>query len=218
MKMQCAASCFSCDELIFEKRCPFDREAPVHFQKAGDLDAMFQRILTEPALQRYQPRAVMQPNPPTTTTTTNDDDDNHHPAPKQGPWIVVLENFLSDEECDTLIRLGAERGYEQSKDVGAQNFDGTYAATTSKDRTSSNAWCVEECWEHNVTQAIHDRLELLTGVDRMNYEYLQLLRYEEGQFYGEHHDYIDHHNDRSQGPRVRVHCEKKKNWACISSA
>ena len=54
-----------------------------------------------------------------------------------------------------------------------------------------------------VSLAVHDKLELLTGIPRENYEYLQLLRYEEGQFYGDHHDYIEHHKtDRSQGPRV----------------
>ena len=119
-----------------------------------------------------------------------------------GPWIVVLENFLSEEECDTLIHLGGEKGYEISKDVGERNFDGTYDGIESKDRTSSNAWCTEECWEHSATQAVHDRIELLTGINRTNYEYLQLLRYEKGQFYGKHHDYIEHHNQREPGVRI----------------
>lgn len=116
----------------------------------------------------------------------------------------MLENFLTDEECDVLIRLGGDRGYEQSLDVGEEQHDGTFGSKQSEERTSSNAWCIEECWEHNVTQVVHDKLEYLTGIDRKNYEYLQLLRYEERQFYGDHHDYIEHHKEgRSQGPRVR---------------
>jgi prolyl 4-hydroxylase len=31
---------------------------------------------------------------------------------------------------------------------------------------------------------------------------LQLLKYEETQFYESHHDYIDNHIDRPQGPRI----------------
>jgi prolyl 4-hydroxylase len=45
-------------------------------------------------------------------------------------------------------------------------------------------------------------LEKLTGIDRMNYEYLQLLSYEEGEFYGQHHDFIDYQVNRPQGVRV----------------
>mmetsp|Transcript_21995 Transcript_21995/g.54352 ORF Transcript_21995/g.54352 Transcript_21995/m.54352 type:complete len:125 (-) Transcript_21995:298-672(-) len=35
-----------------------------------------------------------------------------------------------------------------------------------------------------------------------NYEYLQLLEYQETQFYGSHHDYIEHHTQRAQGVRI----------------
>ena len=191
MRKECGPSCFSCDDLDFKKRCPFDPDAPVALNP-GDLDALFQRIMTEPKLAQYTPKAIMQPNPPQDSGS------------EKGPWIVVLDNFLTDEECDVLIQLGGDRGYEQSLDVGEEKYDGTFGSKQSEERTSSNAWCIEECWENNITQAVHDKLEFLTGIDRNNYEYLQLLRYEEGQFYGEHHDYIEHHKDgRSQGPRVR---------------
>jgi prolyl 4-hydroxylase len=36
----------------------------------------------------------------------------------------------------------------------------------------------------------------------MNSEYLQLLRYEVGQKYNRHHDYIDFEVNRQQGPRI----------------
>ena len=191
MEMSCAPSCFSCDKLDFDKRCPYDPHAPTHFTHPGELNAMFERILTDPALAVYQPVAKMRPNPPAGSSEA-----------LEGPWIVVLENFLSDEECDALIALGHERGYERSMDVGEQKHDGTYGAVQSKDRTSSNAWCTESCWEHDVNRAVHDRLELLTTVPRQNYEYLQLLRYDEKEFYGQHHDYIEHHINRAEGPRV----------------
>ena len=33
-------------------------------------------------------------------------------------------------------------------------------------------------------------------------ESLQLLRYNNGQYYNRHHDYIEHHEHRAQGPRI----------------
>jgi prolyl 4-hydroxylase len=182
MLKDCAPSCFRCDYLDMAKRCAFDPNLPIHFAKPGDLNTMFLRILQDPQLAVYHPRAVLQP--------------------PDGPWIVVLDNFLSDDECHTLIQLGHEQGYERSTNVGAKKYDGTYEAAKQSSRTSHNAWCVNECWQDDVTQRIHDRLELLTGVDRINYEYLQLLKYEVGEFYDRHHDYIDHHLERAQGPRA----------------
>ena len=62
MRKECGPSCFSCDDLDFKKRCPFDPDAPVALNP-GDLDALFQRIMTEPKLAQYTPKAIMQPNP-----------------------------------------------------------------------------------------------------------------------------------------------------------
>lgn len=122
--------------------------------------------------------------------------------PPKGPWVITLDNFLTDEECDTLIRLGDERGYERSRDVGEKKFDGSYDSKESKDRTSTNAWCVEECYEHEVTQNILEKITNYTEIPEENYEFLQLLQYEENQQYKSHHDYIDHHTARAPGVRI----------------
>jgi prolyl 4-hydroxylase len=49
---------------------------------------------------------------------------------------------------------------------------------------------------------VHARMQELTSIPTPNYEYLQLLRYEETQFYGQHHDYIPFHLERREGPRI----------------
>ena len=46
----------------------------------------------------------------------------------------------------------------------------------NKERTSTNAWCVDDCYENNVTQTVLNRLENITGIPDTNSEYLQLLR------------------------------------------
>jgi prolyl 4-hydroxylase len=144
---------------------------------------MFERITTEDYyIQRFQPNILSQP--------------------PEGPWVVTVENVATPEECKHLIALGAKRGYEQSQDVGARKFDGTFHAHTSDTRTSSNAWCVEECFEDPTNQNILQTVENITGIPDANSEYWQLLEYEETEFYGHHHDYIPHHKDRSQGVRI----------------
>lgn len=121
-----------------------------------------------------------------------------------GPWLVQLEDFLSPSECDRLISLGYQMGYERSKDIGQRKFDGTHDSYTSKDRTSTTAWCNKDsgCQNDPVAAAVTDRIEQLTSIPRQNWEYMQLLRYEVGQFYGVHHDYSPFHRGRPPGVRI----------------
>ncbi|EEC44990.1 predicted protein [Phaeodactylum tricornutum CCAP 1055/1] len=211
MKLQCAPACNTCDELSFDLRCPMPADdelleaknawATSANTRGGDLNGMFKRIVTDPDIAtKHQPTVHSAPmehwesRDTLTNTTTEVHDD--------GPWVVSLEDFLTPEECAVMIQLGGDQGYEQSKDVGEQKFDGTYAAVTSNERTSTNAWCVGACDEHPVVQTIHQRMESLLNIPAVNYEHLQLLRYEETQFYGNHHDFIPFHVGRRQGPRI----------------
>jgi len=177
MELSCAPACFSCHKLLFAARCPFDKNEPGAW-KEGDLDKMFTRLTTNDEFQQYTPQIHSSP---------------HKDDSPEGPWVVTLENFLSEEECETMIKLGTKQGYKRSADTGEKKFDGTkfvYGSKRSKDRTSSTAWCNSDCSEHDTTKAILDRMETVTGIPSINYEALQLLQYEQGQFYGTHHDYI----------------------------
>ena len=53
-----------------------------------------------------------------------------------------------------------------------------------------------------ITQAVVQRMEQITGIPAPNFEFLQLLRYEVGQFYKQHHDFIEYHLERKQGART----------------
>lgn len=196
MQMQCAPSCLSCDHLLFETRCPFDAEEPTIWRQGhNDLNNMFLRLVTNSEYQeKYNPKTYSKPDPT--------QQEREEFGIIDGPWVVVLDDFLSEEECKIMIDLGATEGYERSRDVGEKLYDGTYGGIESKGRTSSNAWCVEDCWKHETTQLIHERIQDLIQIPKENYEYLQLLKYEKGQFYNQHHDYIEHHLDRSPGVRI----------------
>ena len=59
---------------------------------------------------------------------------------KDGPWVLTIDNFLTDKECERLIEMGHELGYERSTGVGTMNFDDPrYEGQNGAQRTS-NEW------------------------------------------------------------------------------
>jgi len=188
MEMECAPSCKTCIKLDFNHRCPYDPDAPTIWGP-GDLNKMFERITTDPYYEQFNPTILSQPGTPIGKF-------------QDGPWVITLGNVLSEEETVKLIELGGVRGYEQSFDVGKKKFDGSYDKHLNKERTSTNSWCVEDCYENETTQAVVQRLENITGIPDTNSEYLQLLQYNVGQKYGQHHDYIPYQKERECGVRI----------------
>mmetsp|Transcript_32631 Transcript_32631/g.75071 ORF Transcript_32631/g.75071 Transcript_32631/m.75071 type:complete len:348 (-) Transcript_32631:112-1155(-) len=192
MNKECAPACRMCHYLIFDERCPFDGNQESNVFKEGDLNRMFERIVSD---ESYQEKYGI-----TVYSKPGGDADNE--SVLDGPWVITLEDFLSEEECERLITLGADRGYEQSMDVGEERPDGTFTDYEHPGRTSKNAWCLEACYEDELTQQVLTRIENLTGIPDKHSEYLQLLKYNEGEFYTEHHDYIPMHTGRAEGNRI----------------
>jgi prolyl 4-hydroxylase len=120
------------------------------------------------------------------------------------PWVISFEDFLTEEECQALIDLGYKYEYKRSEDVGERKFDGTFDSIKNERRTSENAWCSDHagCRGEEVAQRIHNRMSKVMGIPAVNSEDLQLLRYEKGQFYRTHHDFIPHQVTRQCGPRI----------------
>jgi prolyl 4-hydroxylase len=168
----------------FHYRCPMPDNIPeIDAWKPGDLHKMFERIVADfPHVN-----VLSQPS------TVEEED---------GPWVITIDHFLADEECERLIELGHEQGYERSADVGKMNWDGTFEDSINDGRTSTNAWCDEGCRDDPLTKAVLHKIENLTGVPDNSSEFLQLLRYEPGQYYRQHHDYIDIDLERPQGVRI----------------
>mmetsp|Transcript_9471 Transcript_9471/g.10186 ORF Transcript_9471/g.10186 Transcript_9471/m.10186 type:complete len:266 (-) Transcript_9471:219-1016(-) len=182
MLLQCAPACQTCHQLSFEHRCPFDKNTP-KIWGSGDLNRMFERLTTDIYyIKRYEPTI--------------------HSQPPDGPWVITLENVATEEECKEMIQLGHGLGFERSQDVGKRKFDGSFDAITQQDRTSHNAWCLDDCYENEMHQNVLRKVENITGIPCNNSEYWQLLQYKETQFYGNHHDYIAFHNERFQGARI----------------
>ena len=114
-----------------------------------------------------------------------------------------MDDFITPHECQSLIELGAIQGYLRSEDVGTElKFDGSITSVKSHGRTSENAWCVDACYANTTTSHVLDKLHQLTNIPEDHGEYLQLLKYEKGQFYQRHHDYITLDLKRPQGVRI----------------
>jgi len=194
MNVSCAPVCQSCEYLLIETRCPLDPNA-IDAWNPGDLNKMFERITTKAEYAQFDPKVWSRPDllPGDTEATANY---------QLGPWVITLENVVAQEEADRLIELGAKEGYERSADVGELKFDGTFDSYVNEGRTSTNAWCQNVCYEDPKAIAVMERIQNLTGTPEPNSEYLQLLKYEVGQFYQTHHDYIGHQIDRQEGVRL----------------
>ena len=132
----------------------------------GRLDLLFERVLRD--FPEYSPRAL-----------------------SKEPWIVSLDNFLSDEEADAFLS-SCESHFERSL-AGDQ---------LNPVRTSFQCWCnFPRCYTDPLVHRVAQRIGHVTGTAYNNGEDFQIVRYEPGQFYKVHHD----QNTAvwaPQGPRV----------------
>lgn len=103
MNANCAPYCETCLLLDYDNRCPLlpNQASDAHnnaIPNAGDLNKLFERIMDDASFQQHIPQALSRPSSNATDL----------------PWIVVLDNFLTDEECQSLVHHGTSKGYEVS--------------------------------------------------------------------------------------------------------
>lgn len=165
MDENCAPYCRACEE-----RCYYKETGPDSWKEPGDLDKAFRRIVS------WTPAEL------DSTTHGDNDDDNDKRAVQvlsspddedEGPWIIVIDNFISTDEAERFIELGSKNGYNRSETVeGVTDI-----------RTSTQTWCSEEssCKNDPIVQRVSRRIFDLVGIDEIYTEDIQLLKYEEGQ-------------------------------------
>ena len=195
MHVNCAPVCKSCEMLDIETRCPIDPNGQDVLQP-GDVDALFENIVQNEAFAEFGPVVLSRPSLAPGDTIEN------ATYTIDGPWLIMFDNFANEQETNRLIELGGKEGYERSSDVGKQKADGTFENNVNAGRTSTNAWCKGDCSEDSLAKSVMERMAMVTGVPSDNSEYLQLLRYENGQFYQSHNDYIPHQVNRPCGVRI----------------
>lgn len=199
MMDECAPACQSCEDFITEDEasviedCVFNPRENIF--GPGDLNRMFERIVGDSSeldgiVSKENVKILSRPSHPQDMNGNVVDGTN--PNYVLGPWVVTIENFLNDEECNRLIELGKKIGYERSTLEEEKDYDEDERERerVGEDayRTSKNAWCGEECKDDEVFQGVMNKLTNATGIPESYSEDLQLLYYVEGQYYKDHHD------------------------------
>lgn len=167
MIFNCPKACNACELLETKVRCSRKRmnisDEPVYLP--GDMDHMFREII--PRFQHAYDIEVL----------------------SESPWIVLFNNFLTDLEADAFLQTVNGR-WTRSKSVASQELNefGSPPSTVNENRTSSQAWCQESCKDDWRIHSVIRKIEHVVGIPYSHYEDFQVLRYENGQYYREHHD------------------------------
>jgi prolyl 4-hydroxylase len=188
MSRECPVACRTCD------RCRKDPDESDVWSKQGDQDRMFESILTNPEFQVYQPRALSRPY--------YAPGDSAETAPYQiGMWLVQLDSLLSEEEAGELLEVVQVLDFYASEVL--TGFENNQAVNRrSEHRTSHQTWCDGECEGHPAHRRMIERVSLLTGIPKVNFEHTQIPRYHLGDQYKRHHDLILTDEFLSYGPRI----------------
>lgn len=107
------------------------------------------------------------------------------------PLIVVLENVLSYEECDELIRLSTNK-MQRSK-IGSTH-------DVNDLRTSSSMFFEES--ENELIAKVEKRVSSIMNIPIEHAEGLQILRYTPGQEYKAHYDYFSSTSTTAKNNRI----------------
>ncbi|MCL4419143.1 hypothetical protein M1146_03510 [Patescibacteria group bacterium] len=168
MVANCPKTCQMCDIIERKNRCTRKRlnisEEP--WIKPGELHNLFEGMVERG--KEFAPNVV-----------------SREP---EGPWMIVFDNFVNDEEIEAFLKWGKHYNFARSTDTGPSLARGQNEYIVSRSRTSTNCWCAIECKTDPIIVGVYDRVEKLILAPRSHYEDFQLLKYEVGQFYGVHHD------------------------------
>jgi hypothetical protein len=180
LHQHCAKSCNFCrSTLPKEDRCVRHPAEPPSIPSPGGLNQMFERIINDPEIERMYTPTVM----------------------SRDPWVVVFENFVSEAE-GLVLQDTLHDKWKKSSTVG-DIVDGVVQENFGGARTSSTAWCtMNPCSRSEVHRTIQKRTAELTGTDPQHMEYMQILKYNPGEFYKSHHDNIDDQVELMCGPRL----------------
>ena len=106
----------------------------------------------------------------------------------EDPLVYVIENFISEEECDHFVKQSRDK-LERAKTIGGK--DGIY----HEKRTGMNCWIPHA--HSDVSKSIGDRIANLIGFPLRNAESYQVVYYTGGTEYNDHHDAFD--NETEEG-------------------
>lgn len=206
MWITCGPACHKCEMIDIERRCPFDSNtaSKTNTLKSGDLYRLFERIVEkkekndDPLFQSLSPNILYRPY-------HNGKRNGNY---KWGPWFIEFDTFLTPEECDYMIAYASnQKGFQSTtKYLSLPNNDGSgtdYRPLNDNDpRGAKSTRCGMDCYEDIKIRTILNRIATVIGMPDTNSEYLQFVKYEKGQLYPKHTDYIKNEQNNYEGVRV----------------
>lgn len=109
------------------------------------------------------------------------------------PWVVEFPHFLSEKECDHLISLGEKAGLKPSTVGNSAKNSHIDQARTSKTAFLKKA-------QDSIVRSIEEKCGLVANQPSTHLEPFQIVKYEPGQYFKEHHDYL---YNESNGPKYQ---------------
>jgi len=107
------------------------------------------------------------------------------------PLVLTFDHFLSDEECSNVIV--ESEPHMDSSGLSMNDRDRKKGSATKKYRTSTTHWLRSDYNERPWLESVDNRVTNITrstwGTESQ--EAVQVLRYEEGQYYNGHLDYTE---------------------------
>jgi hypothetical protein len=86
----------------------------------------------------------------------------------RSPWVVTIDNFISDDEINAM-RGGVAKWYDIQSDDYLRDFN---LDPIGNARSGGIGWCFGECY--NASRGVLERMKLVTGVPVNNVEYFQV--------------------------------------------
>ena len=230
MTLYCCPICHATAHLEFLLRCPMDPNAYNAYSRAGEVSKKFLRMI-----RKLGEGTTTTTTTTISTTTTADQVIQVHAAPipvhellphsgvqehgyimmEGAPWVVTIDNFVTDQEIYSLIQHGYKYGYERSTEHNQQqqqhhhhhshhhhnDDDGSMESWEAHglddddndvmERTAYEAWCDEttDCTSDPVVLSLMDRLAYAVGIPQSHADAIELLRYDVGQYDTIHTDF-----------------------------
>ena len=188
MIKSCSLACQKCHLLESFNKCSVqtrDNSEALDIHK-GSIDELFESGITN-RWSDLKYEVVYHPH-----------SDNQHgsnePPPSQ-PWLLRFDDVLTSEECDHLVALSNSLGWSTRTLVPAGG--------NTIGRTSASVVCnTLDCTNDNVLSKLFENLSSIIGVPARNMEHIEFLKYEMGESYGVHHDYIPEDFWKPSGTRA----------------
>ena len=121
MKDSCAPACKSCDYLLaLKQKCSLAPDSSLDAIRPGEMTQLFEKMIHAAYRMGLEPTVWSRPAKNNGISPSCENDVTNPCNSRDGPWVITLENFLSDEEVKHFLDWGKRMRYKRSEAGGTQ--------------------------------------------------------------------------------------------------